>query len=74
MQLSEIKSRIENGLSGAQVEILDPFNDGVHIKAVVVYSGFDGKSLIQQHRMVYDLFQEELKGDLHALALETRAG
>ncbi|MCB1320577.1 MAG: BolA/IbaG family iron-sulfur metabolism protein, partial [Leptospiraceae bacterium] len=67
MQLSEIKSRIENGLSGAQVEILDPFNDGVHIKAVVVYSGFNGKSLIQQHRMVFFFYWYGFHRDLHAL-------
>ncbi|MEQ9365429.1 MAG: BolA/IbaG family iron-sulfur metabolism protein [Leptospirales bacterium] len=74
MTLPELKERLERGLEGASVEIQDPFQDGVHIKAVVVYAGFAGKSLIQQHRMVYDLVREELKGELHALALETRAG
>ena len=73
MTLSELKARLEAGLDGASVEIQDPYNDGVHIKAVVVYPGFAGKSLIEQHRMVYDLVREELKGELHALALETRA-
>lgn len=73
MTITEVQQRIEQGLEGSQVEILDPMNDGVHIKAVVVYAGFEGKPLIQQHRMVYDLFQEELKGELHALALETRS-
>lgn len=73
MTLPELKERLEQGLDGASVEIQDPYNDGVHIKAIVVYPGFEGKTLIQQHRMVYDLVQEELKGELHALALETRA-
>ena len=73
MTLPELKKRIEDGLAGASVEIQDPYNDGVHIKAVVVYPGFEGKTLIAQHRMVYDLVREELKGALHALALETRA-
>ncbi|MCR9145356.1 MAG: BolA/IbaG family iron-sulfur metabolism protein [bacterium] len=73
MTLPELKERLEQGLAGASVEILDPYQDGVHIKAVVVYPGFEGKTLIQQHRMVYDLVREELKGELHALALETRA-
>ena len=73
MKLEDIKSRIEEGLAGAQVEILDPMRDGVHIKAIVVFDGFSGKSLLEQHRMVYGLFSEELKGELHALAMETRS-
>lgn len=73
MTLPEIKSRIEVGLPGAQVEIQDPYRDGVHIKAVVVYAGFAGKSLLEQHRMVYATLKEELKEEIHALALETRS-
>jgi stress-induced morphogen len=73
MTLEEIKSKIENGLPGSQVEILDPYNDGVHIKAIVTYSGFVGKGVIEQHRMVYDTLKEELKQEIHALGLETRS-
>lgn len=73
MTLSAIKARIESSLPGAQVEILDPFQDGVHIKAIVVYDGFSGKTLVQQHRMVYDCLKEELKEEIHALGLETRS-
>lgn len=73
MTVGELQSRIEQGLPGAAVEIHDPMRDGVHLKAIVVYAGFSGRSLLEQHRMVYDLLREELKGELHALALETRA-
>ena len=71
MELSSIKERIELGLPGAEADVLDPRRDGVHLKAVVRYEGFQGKSLLEQHRMVMDLFREELKGTLHALAVET---
>ena len=67
-----MKKRIEDGLAGSQVEILDPRRDGVHLKAIVTYKGFEGKSMIEQHRMVYALLEEELKGELHALALQTQ--
>ncbi|MCC5814239.1 MAG: BolA/IbaG family iron-sulfur metabolism protein [Leptospira sp.] len=73
MTIQEIKEKIESGLPGASVEIQDPYNDGVHIKAIVVYSGFEGKSMIQQHRLVYDTLREELKEEVHALGLETRS-
>ncbi len=69
---TEIKQKIEHGLPGSHVEVLDPRRDGVHIKAIVAYSGFKGKNLLEQHRMVYDTLKEELKEELHSLALETK--
>lgn len=73
MTIPEIQKKIEEGLPGCTVEILDPYRDGVHIKAVVTYKGFSGKGLIEQHRMVYATLKEELKEEIHALALETRS-
>lgn len=72
MTLEEIQKKIQEGLPGAIVEILDPYGDGVHIQAIVTYQGFKGKSIVQQHRMVYDTLKSELKGEIHALGLETR--
>ncbi|TGK14708.1 BolA/IbaG family iron-sulfur metabolism protein [Leptospira fluminis] len=72
MTIEEIRNKIRSGLPGSEVEILDPYKDGVHIKAVVKYSGFQGKSMVEQHRMVYDTLREELKEEVHALALETK--
>lgn len=71
--INELKDRIESGLPGSQVEILDPRRDGVHLEARVVFPGFNDKSLLEQHRMVYATIAEELKGELHALALQTSA-
>lgn len=54
------------------MEIQDPYNDGVHIKAIVKFSGFAGKSIVEQHRMVYATLKDELKAEVHALGLETK--
>ena len=72
LTLDQIKAKIESGLPGAEVEMLDPRRDGIHLKAIVIYKGFKDQSLIDQHRLVYDCLKEELKEELHALALETR--
>jgi len=72
LTIDQIKGRIERGLPGAKVEIQDPRRDGVHLKAVVTYAEFKGKPLIQQHRMVYETLKEELKEQVHALAIETK--
>ena len=73
LTLEEIKQKIEKGLPGCHVQILDPRKDGVHLKAIVIFKGFEGKSLVEQHRMVYDTLKEELKEELHALGLETKS-
>ena len=68
----KIVIKVSEALPGASVEVLDPYNDGVHLKASVVYDGFRDKSLLEQHRMVMNALKTELSGELHALALETR--
>ncbi|MEI1278270.1 BolA/IbaG family iron-sulfur metabolism protein [Leptospira venezuelensis] len=72
MTVQEIRERIQSGLPGSEVEIQDPYNDGVHIKAIVKFSGFAGKSIVEQHRMVYATLKDELKAEVHALGLETK--
>ena len=39
----------------------------------VVSSSFKGQSMIQCHRTVYSLLDEELKNGVHALSLRTKA-
>ena len=72
LTLDQIKQKIEENLPGSKAEVLDPRHDGKHLKAIVTYDGFDGKSLVEQHRMVMSFFKIELGADLHALSLETK--
>ncbi len=67
-----IRTRIEQALPGAQVEVEDWTGGGDHFKATVVSDAFDGLSRIQQHRLVYDIFDGEIGGAIHALSLTTR--
>ncbi len=66
----ELKSRIETAIPGA-VAVVESA-DNVHFSARVKAGAFAGKSRIQQHRMVYDAFdQGELGGAVHALQIKT---
>ncbi len=65
----EVKQRIESAIPGARVEVASP--DDVHFSARVAAPAFAGKSRIEQHRMVYDVFGAELGGAIHALSLKT---
>jgi acid stress-induced BolA-like protein IbaG/YrbA len=66
----ELKERIEAGLAGANAEVT---GDGHHFQAVVVAPQFAGLSRLAQHRLVYDVFDGELGGRIHALSLQTKA-
>ncbi|MFO1518580.1 MAG: BolA family transcriptional regulator [bacterium] len=71
MDTREIQKLIEQALPGAQVAVQDLVGDGDHLQATVVTPLFEGKTLLQQHQMVYSPLREALKEKLHALALKT---
>ncbi|MBI1233585.1 MAG: BolA/IbaG family iron-sulfur metabolism protein [Alphaproteobacteria bacterium] len=73
MQADDIAQLIRDGIEGAEVEIIDLAGDGDHYKAVVVAEAFRGLPRVKQHQMVYAALQGRMGGELHALALETRA-
>jgi len=69
VQNDELKQLIEQGLPGAQVSV---DGDGRHFQALIVSEGFVGKSMLQQHRMVYDVLGDRFANEtVHALSLRT---
>lgn len=71
MTLDQIKTRIEQNLSTTHVQILD-LGGGDHIRAIVVSSAFQGLPLIKQHKLVLDLFVNEINSnEVHALTVKT---
>jgi stress-induced morphogen len=70
---TELESRLNSAFEGAEITITDLAGDGDHYKARIIWSGFTGKSRVQQHQMVNKALSDLLAGPLHALALETSA-
>ena len=66
----ELKARIESGIPGSTAAVT---GDGHHFNAIVAAPVFLGMSRIAQHRLVHDVFGEELGGRIHALSIQTRA-
>ena len=71
MEQSEIEAMIKEAMPDAVIEIQDLAGDGDHYSAKVISSAFEGKSMVQQHQMVYAALKGKMGGDLHALALTT---
>jgi BolA protein len=59
-------SRLHAGHPGARA-------GGGHFSVVVVAAAFEGMGLLERHRLVYSLLEEEMKHAIHALALRTLA-
>jgi stress-induced morphogen len=69
----EIKQRIEAAIPGAQAEVEDWTGGGDHFKATVTARAFAGRSRIEQHKLVYEVFGAEIGGPIHALSLKTHS-
>jgi stress-induced morphogen len=72
-QAAEIKSRIEAAIPGARAEVEDWTGGGDHFRATVTAQAFAGLSRIEQHRLVYRVFADEIGGPIHALSLSTQS-
>jgi len=67
----ELKQRIEEALPGARVSVDDLTGGGDHFRAEVVSDRFAGLSRIEQHKLVYGVFGDEVGGAIHALSIKT---
>jgi stress-induced morphogen len=70
--VEDIKQRIEAAIPGARAEVEDYTGGGDHFRATVTAATFAGHSRIEQHRLVYDIFDGEIGGAIHALSLKTQ--
>ncbi len=74
MQAGEIEALIREAFPGAEIVVSG--DDGVHMAAQVVAEEFRGLNRVKQHQMVYAALKGKMdgsNGDLHALALTTKA-
>ncbi len=45
--------------------------DGRHFEAIIVSAAFEGKTLMQRHRLVYAALGERMREEIHALSMQT---
>jgi stress-induced morphogen len=67
----DLRQRIEAAIPGSRAEVEDLTGGGDHFSATVTAEAFAGLSRIEQHRLVYGVFGEEIGGPIHALTLKT---
>lgn len=73
MKPSELEAAVRRALPDARVKVVDLTGTEDHYELTVVSALFEGKSRIEQHKMVYRALEGEVGGAIHALALKTSA-
>lgn len=64
---------IIKSLPDAMVTVTDRTGTMDHLKVVIVSEGFQGKNLLDRHRMIYQALDAPMKdGRIHALELTAR--
>ena len=74
MQAHEIETLLRESFPKAQIVVEG--DDGVHMSAMVIDESFRDMNRVQQQRAVYAALKGKMdgpNGELHALALTTRA-
>jgi acid stress-induced BolA-like protein IbaG/YrbA len=74
MHAHDIENLLRESFPDAEIAVQG--DDGVHMSALVVDESFRGMNRVQQQRAVYAALKGKMdgaNGELHALALTTRA-
>ena len=71
MDPEQLKSLIEAGIPEARVAVRDLTGTRDHFRVEVTSTAFAGKSLVEQHQMVYAAVGKELTNAVHALSVLT---
>ena len=81
--LKTIEQKLNKNLNIENLEVIDEsdlhqghagWNEAgeSHFRIKIVSSDFLGKSRVNQHKMIYKILEEDLKKQIHALAIESK--
>ena len=69
----EVEQIIRAKLADARISVTDMTGTGDHFEIEVAAKTFKGKTLIEQHQLVYAILGDEMDKRIHAVKLKTRA-
>ena len=78
---NKIKKILEKKINVSFISIKDlksmhtnhqTYSGGAHLKLLIVSDDFINISLINRHRMIYDLIGSMIKNEIHAISIKTK--
>jgi len=67
MNPQEIKSLILNSIDNSEVQVNS--EDNVHFETTIISDSFNGKSLLDRHKMIYASLGDKMSHEIHALTI-----
>jgi BolA protein len=79
--IEAIRARLQSAFAPESLEVIDEGHlhighagEGTgHFRVRIASAAFDGKTRVQQHRMVYDALADLMGNGIHALAIEAQS-
>jgi stress-induced morphogen len=71
LEPERVHALLAAAFADADVELVDLTGTQDHYQARIVSRAFEGKSLLEQHKLVYGALGPAMHGPIHALALKT---
>ncbi len=71
LEPEKVEALLLAAFPGAELELVDLTGTRDHYQARIVSPAFAGRSLIEQHQLVYRALGDAMSGPIHALALKT---
>ena len=71
MSPDSVRKLLLAALPDADLELVDLTGTQDHYQVRIVSQAFEGKTLIEQHQLVYRALGDAMHGPIHALALKT---
>lgn len=69
LSAQQLESYITEHLACDYIKVLG--DDGTHFEALIVSPAFTGKSMLQQHQLVYAALGDRMRAEIHALSMRT---
>ena len=69
LSAQQLEAYITQSLPCEYIKVLG--DDGTHFESVIVSNAFVGKSMVQQHQLVYKALGDRMRSEIHALSMKT---
>jgi BolA protein len=79
-RVENIKNRLQTTFTPTHLEVIDQSHlhaghagakaGGGHFEVHIQASAFEGKSLVEQHRLIYSALSDMMQTDIHALSIK----
>ena len=70
MTKEDIFKRLSKKIKNSTIEIYDNTGDSNHFSILIISDMFNKLSLINRHKIIYNLFKDELTKEIHALQIK----